>query len=77
MAEEQVKESAAKKAPIEAEDTFSHDELIERSVSQIGHPQHVVVGALADLKSNKDITVERAKKAVDEFLKRPVKVEEN
>lgn len=66
----QGQSGAASAAPSAAADvpTFTREELQEDSILRLGHPSHVIVGALYGSRK-KHFTVEETEKAIDKFLK--------
>lgn len=50
---------------------YGHERLIEDSLPLLGHPAHVVVGALTTTDKT-DLTAQEAKDLIDAFLAREI-----
>ena len=71
-AEAAAKEAVKETEPKEGAEEFPVERLIEEGGLMVGHPPHVVAGALHSTKK-KNLTIEEAKAACAAWLKAPVK----
>lgn len=69
--DDKVKQQPSEKAE---EPTFHRDDLVARAPEYFGAPSHIVAGALAG--SKKNFTLDEGKKAISDWLRRPVEVED-
>lgn len=69
MADDGKTTAAKEEAP-----TYHVDRLIAEADDRLGVPGHVAAGAFTSLRKQ-NLTIAEAKKAVDDWLKRPVEVD--
>lgn len=74
-AESTQTESPAEAARDDSRKRYTRDELLEDSRTLVGAPRHVLAGALDPERTN--WTVDSAKKAVKDFLRRPVEEDDS
>ena len=67
-----AREAVKQAEPEESAPTFTVERLVAESADFLGHPAHVVAGAL-DSVGRKELTLDEAKAAVTAWLKSPVK----
>lgn len=67
----EAKEAAAAVEVTEEDEKFPVERLVRDGAKLVGHPPHVVAGALSGI-SKKNLTQDEAKAAVKAWLKTPV-----
>jgi hypothetical protein len=65
--ENDVQDAKGKDVKEESEPTFSHERLIKECISQVGHPAHVIRGALHRV-SKQNLTLDECRDLCEKWL---------
>ena len=70
--EEQVEGIRAEQPDLGIRTSIPKERLIAESSAFLGQPAHIVAGALHDVEDGEELTIERARNAIERFLTREI-----